>query len=130
MSDTARSNSRVAVSTSCRRFKCAGLFALLAAGGRRVRGFLAKEYDGASHIRDFIAPGAKTDAYPGAKYRSSTMAAPRRMQREAAARRQALRAARDPLGGHSVVDQADDRRKDRTGNSAAGELADERADID
>jgi hypothetical protein len=72
------------------------LFALLAAGGRRVRGFLAKEYDGASHIRDFIAPGAKTDAYPGAKYRSSTMAAPRRMQREAAARRQALRAARDP----------------------------------
>jgi hypothetical protein len=108
----------------------AGLFALLAAGGRRVRGFLAKEYDGASHIRDFIAPGAKTDAYPGAKYRSSTMAAPRRMQREAAARRQALRAARDPLGGHSVVDQADDRRKDRTGNSAAGELANERADID
>jgi hypothetical protein len=52
------------------------------------------------------------------------------MQREAAARRQALRAARDPLGGHPVLDQADDLRKDRTGNSAAGELADERADID
>jgi hypothetical protein len=112
------------------RSKCAGLFALLAAAGRRVRGCLAKEYEGAPHIRDFIAPGAKTDAYPGAKYRSSTMAAPRRMQREAAARRQALRAARDPLGGHPVLDQADDRRKDRTGNSAAGELANERADID
>ena len=37
------------------RFKCAGLFALLAAGGRRVRGCLAKEYEGAPHIRDFIA---------------------------------------------------------------------------
>jgi hypothetical protein len=34
------------------------------------------------------------------------------------------RAAGDPLGGHSVVDQADDRRNDRTGG-AAGELADE-----
>ena len=37
------------------RFKCAGLFPLLAAGGRRVRGCLAKEYEGAPHIRDFIA---------------------------------------------------------------------------
>ena len=49
---------------------------------------------------------------------------------EAAAGASAVAAARDLLGGHPVFDQADDRRKDRTGNSAAGELANERADID
>jgi hypothetical protein len=41
-----------------------------------------------------------------------------------------VRAARNPLGGHPVFDQAYDRRQDRTGNSAAGKLANERANVD
>jgi hypothetical protein len=38
--------------------------------------------------------------------------------------------AEKPLGGHLVLNQADDCRKDRTGNSAACKLADERANVD